>query len=468
MRQIIRGTLTALFVWTGAAQAETLADALATGYESSGLIEQNRAALRAADEDVAQAVATLRPVINWQTEIQRQFFYGKTQSLFGGNSGPDLSVTDSLTLGLVSSLTLFDAGARQFRLEAQKETVLATRESLRDVERQVLLRIVSAYQEVQRSRSFVELRQNNVRVIGEELRAAQDRFEVGEVTRTDVALAEAQLASARSELVAEQGNLATAIEEFRAAVGRAPGTLSPAPAATIPGSVDEARAIAQRTHPALLQAQHQVAAFEIAISATRAATRPTVSLSAGAQVSSDLDSPDADLGANVGISASGPIYQGGALASQVRQSRAQRDSARGQLIETARTISQNVGSAYATLDVARASLTAFREQVRAAEIAFEGVREEATLGARTTLDVLDAEQDLLDARANLVNAQINETLATYQILSAIGLLNVQNLGLNVQTYDPSAYYNLVDDAPSASSEQGRALDRVLEAIGAGN
>ncbi len=463
MRRIIRGTVAALLLWTGGARAETLADALASGYEASGLIEQYRALLRAADEDVAQAVAALRPIVNWTADISRSITYGEQTALFGASGGNELTLNRAASVGLSASLTLYDAGGRRLTVESQKETVLATREALRNIEQQVLVSIVSAYQEVRRSSAFVTLRENNVRVITQELRAAQDRFEVGEVTRTDVALAEAQLASARSQLVAEQGTLAQAIADYRAAVGQVPRDLAPAVPASIPQSLEEAQAIAQRTHPALLQAQHEVAAAEIGIAQAEAATRPTLSLNAQAQINQDFEE---SLG--VGLSASGPVYRGGALASQVRQFQARRDAARGDLIETARDVVQAVGNAYASLEVARSSRGAFVEQVRAAQIAFEGVREEATLGARTTLDVLDAEQDLLDARANLVSAEIDETLASYQLLSAMGLLNVQNLGLNVQTYDPTAYYNLVDDAPSSVSEQGRALDRVLESIGAGN
>jgi outer membrane protein len=346
-------------------------------------------------------------------------------------------------------------------VEAQKEIVLATRQALLGVEQQVLGRVVQAYTDVVRIGSFVQLRENNVRLITQELRAAEERFEVGETTRTDVALAEAQLAAARSALVAEQGNLARAIEEFRAAVGDTPDDLAPAVPATIPPTLEEATTIALRTAPTVRQAQHEVAAAEIGVARAEAALRPTVSLQAQAQLDQDLTES-----ASVGLQAQGSFYQGGVLASQVRRFQAQRDAARAQLLESVRQVEQAVANAYATLEVARASSQAFELQVRAAQVAFEGVREEAQLGARTTLDVLDAEQELLDARANLISAEVDETLASYQVLQAIGLLTAQNLGLNVQLYDPTAYYNLVDDAPAYQSEQGRALDRVLEAIGA--
>ena len=455
----LRGALAAALLWATPLSAQSFAEALALGYEASGLVEQNRALLRAADEDVAQAVAALRPILSYAANLQASYAVTEVAGLLG--PATERTVTDiNATLGLNASYTIYDGGARRLAVEAQKELVLATRQALLDVERQVLGRIVLAYLDVQRAQAFVNLRENNVRVISEELRAAQDRFEVGETTRTDVALAEAELAAARSQLVADQGDLLRAQEEFRAAVGELPQNLQPVAPANIPQSVDEARAIALRTHPALLQAQHEVAAAEITIRRVEAQLRPNVSLSAQLQVNRDFEES-----AGLGLQATGPIYQGGALASQVRQAQAQRDAQRGGLLETARNIEQDVADAFAGLQTARASRQAFEQQVNAAQVAFEGVREEAQLGARTTLDVLNAEQDLLDARANLVSAEVDEVLASYQILAAMGLLTVQNLGLNVQVYDPTAYYNLVDDAPARLSEQGRALDRVLDAIG---
>ncbi|MCC5973217.1 MAG: TolC family outer membrane protein [Rubellimicrobium sp.] len=435
-------------------QAETLADALAFGYENSGLLEQNRALLRAADEDVAQAVARLMPVINWAAQAQLTYPGSPIANISIGES--QLSANVSLS----ANLTLFDGGQTQFAIEAQKETVLGTRQALLGVEQQVMLRIVQAYMDVRRANEFVALRQNNVRLITQELRAAQDRFEVGEVTRTDVALAEARLAAARSQLAAEEGFLLRAVEEFRAAVGRAPGSLQPAPAARIGQSVTEAKAIAQRTHPSILQAQHAVTAAELGIRRAEAAMGPTVSLTGQVGLNENLDA-----GAQIGVQVGGPIYQGGALSSQLRQFMARRDATRASLLVTAQAVDQNVGNAYALLQVARASIEASERQVRAATVAFEGVREEATLGARTTLDVLNAEQELLNARASLISAQVDETIASYTVLASMGLLTAQTLNLRVQLYDPSAYYNLVDGAPPILSEQGAALDRVLRAIG---
>jgi len=430
------------------AQAETLGDALSFGYENSGLLDQNRALLRAADEDVAQAVSSLLPIVSWSAGLSASNPRAPGAELITGN------------LQVSAEITLYDFGRNQLAIDAQKELVLATRQSLIAVEQQVLLRIVEAYMEVRRASEFVALRQNNVRLITQELRAARDRFDVGDITLTDVSLAEARLAASRSQLAAQEGALARAIEEFRAAVGRAPNNLQPVPPAPVGRTLAEAKSVALAIHPSLRQAQHNVTVAELNIARAETAMLPTVTLN-GAIAIDDEFNDSQRLGLNIG----GPIYQGGRLSSQVRQFMSRRDAARASLHVTAQQIEQGVGNAWSFLEVARASRDASERQVRAATVAFRGVREEATLGARTTLDVLNAEQEQLDAQANLISAQVDETIASYSVLAAMGLLTAQNLGLRVQIYDPTAYYNLVDDAPTARSEQGQALDRVLEAIG---
>ncbi|MEY1556452.1 TolC family outer membrane protein [Yoonia sp. R2331] len=449
----LRTTLTSMAALIGLAiatpaKAETLNDALVHAYEHSGLLQQNRALLRAADEDVAIAVSATMPVINWSISATQQEPRAP---------GSDLI---ALNAAISGSLTLYDGGANQLAIEAQKELVLGTRQSLRNVEQQVLLRAIEAYMNVRRDSEFLALRQNNVRVITQELRAAQDRFDVGEVTRTDVSLAEARLASAKSLLASSQGNLARSIEEFRVAVGRAPNNLRPVGPAPVSRSLADAKAFAIRNHPNVLRARHAVTAAELNIRRAETAFGPNLSATARAGVNQDLD-----YGREFGLNLSGPIYQGGRLSAQVRQFMARRDAERANLHITNHNTEQGVGNAYSFLEVARASRQASDQQTRAATVAFRGVREEATLGARTTLDVLNAEQELLDAQANAISAQADEVIASYSVLSSMGLLTAQHLRLPVQQYDPAAYYNLVKDAPTVTSEQGQALDRVLRAIG---
>jgi outer membrane protein len=351
-------------------------------------------------------------------------------------------------------------------VEAAKETVLATRQTLVSVEQLVLLTAVQAYMNVIRNQEFVALRQNNLRLLREELRAARDRFEVGEVTRTDVAQAESAVALAQSGLAAAQGDLTRAIEEFREAVGRDPGALqTPGDLPGLSGDVSAAKSVAVRKHPDILEAQRNVAAAELNISAAKAAMRPSVNLTTRLGVGENLDDSDFTRSGSVGVELTGPIYQGGRLASAVRQSMAQRDAQRAQLHLVGLQVKQDVGDAYANLRAARASRDASREAVRAAEVAFEGTREEAKLGARTTLDVLDSEQDLLDAQANLISANADVVIAAYSVLAAIGELTARDLNLSVPTYDAAAYYDLVKTAPVPISPQGQKLDKVLRALG---
>lgn len=439
-------------VMASSAQAETLADTLRDAYHHSGVLDQNRALLRAADEDVAQSLAALRPVVTWQA-----------QAVYSQNSAlASTSFVDEIesSLSITARLLLADGGASAFATEAQKELVLQTRQGLIDVEQQVLFRAIDAYMSVRRASEFLALRRSNVGVIDQELRAARDRFEVGEVTRTDVSLAEARLAAARSLLAAAEGDLVRANEEYRAAVGRAPGRLSVVNPASLQHDVEGARALAMRNHPQVKGAQHAVSAAELNIRRAEAALNPQLSLSGTLGIDDQGDTSQ-----RLGLTYGGTIYQGGQLQSVIRQAQARRDGARSSLLVTTQGISQQVGNAYSFLAVARASRQASELQIRAARTAFRGVREEATLGARTTLDVLNAEQELLDAQANMIAAQADEVVATYGVLQAMGLLTAEHLNLGVQVYDPAAYYNLVREAPATYSQQGQALDRVLQSIG---
>jgi outer membrane protein len=442
------------------ARSETLGDALVGAYTHSGLLDQNRALLRAADEDVAAAASALKPILNYSADVSRRFGDSRQFSSIIN----DLGATTA-SASVIASLLLFDFGASASQVEAAKETVLATRQQLLSLEQQVLLRAVSAFMLVRANAENVRLRENNQRLLTQELRAAEDRFEVGEVTRTDVALAQARLAEARAGVATARGGLQRAIEEYRNVVGRAPGQLRPPPRLPqFDTNVDTAKALALRTHPDLRAVQHQVAAAELTILAAEAALNPSVSAVGSINAVEDLGNSNFSQSGTVGIELSGPIYQGGRLSSQVRRAIALRDAQRGNLHTVRHNIVQNVGNAYANFAAEQATLQASEERIRAARVAFEGTREEATLGARTTLDVLTAEQELLDAEQARIQAQANLYVAAYEVLQSTGRLTAQALQLPVQQYDPSAYYNLVKDAPVARSEQGRKLDRVLKSI----
>lgn len=429
-------------------KAETLTDALIAAYKNSKLLEQNQAVLRAADEDVAQAMAALRPVLTFIANT------GLTDS----RAGPS---TTSASISLNASLDIYDGGDNKLAIDIAKESVLATRAALVGVEQEVLLAAVEAYMDVRSATQSLTLGENNLRLITEQLRAARDRFEVGEVTRTDVSLAESRLAASQSNLVAAQGNLTVARESFKAAVGRYPGSLAaPARLPRLPGSLAEAQAIAQRQQPGLEQARRQVTISELSLLRARAARGPTLTGTMGLGF--------AEGGAatqNFNLQFSQPVLRGGALYSAERQALAGRDEAIANLHHVSRLVDQQVANAWANLAVSSAQLQASDKQIRAAELAFEGTKEEARLGSRTTLDVLDAEQELLDARTARLEAESTQYVAYYQVLASMGLLTADHLNLGIPTYDPVAYYNLVKDAPAKRSVQGDKLDRVLKSIG---
>lgn len=438
-----------------AAQAETLADALIAAYQNSNLLDQNRALLRAKDEDVAIAVSALRPVVSLAARSGYSFVRGNNAL---GVKTETENLSTSLTLS--AEITLLDFGRNQLAVDVAKESVLATRESLRGLEQGLLLGAVAAYVDVGLATNIVALRESNVRLIRQELQAAQDRFEVGEVTRTDVAIAEARLAAAQSGLTSAEGDLLVAREAYKASTGAYPGRLSGLPA--LPGtarSVDEARAIALRTHPDIRQAQRLVTIAELNVARSKAGMKPT--LNGGAEFGFN-DSGNESR--SLSLSLNQTLYAGGRLSAVYRQSLSNRDAQRAALQQAGVVVSQNVGDAWSMVQVARASIEAGQQQVRAARTAYDGVREEATLGARTTLDVLDAEQELLDAQFALASAEAQRYVGVYQILATMGLLTVDHLKLGIPTYDVAAYYNAVKDAP-ATSAQGKKLDRIRKIVG---
>ena len=435
------------------AAAQSLTDTFILAYRNSGLLEQNRALLRAADEDVAQTVAALYPVINWAVD---------TGYVENGVTRQNLSASANLT----AQITLWDGGQNKLAIDAAQENVLAVREGLVSVEQQVLLSAVQAHMAVLSTRETVSLRRNNVDLIGRELRASQDRFEVGEITRTDVSLAEARLALARSQLSVAEGDLANAREAYKRAVGVYPTNLQEPGSAPMPATnVDDAKDRAARSHPAVRQARREVTVSEINAARLNAARNPTLNL--GGRVGVDfaaIGTQGVDLvNRSITLGMSGPVYQAGRIDSLVRQGVARTEAARANLLLTTDQVVESAGNAFSGLLVANAVLESSRRQVTAQEQFFSGTREEANLGARTTLDVLNAEQDLLDARTLVVTAANDRVVAQYALLAAQGLLTVDYLNLGIPTYDPAAYYNAVENAP-ISSRQGQALDRVIKSL----
>ncbi|MBY6057331.1 TolC family outer membrane protein [Leisingera daeponensis] len=444
------------------AAADNLSDAMIGAYRTSGLLEQNRALLRAADEDVALGIARLRPVIEWTTSATHSYSRGTSQ--FGNfNEFTDNDIRTQLQL----TQLVYDGGETRLRKEAAQELVLATRQRLISIEQQVLFAAVQAYVGVLQGQENVSLRRNNLRLLQEELKAAQDRFEVGEVTRTDVALAESRVAAARANLTDSEGTLRTARATYLQVVGHAPGSIAGQP--RLPSrsaSLEQAQSIALRNQPDLLAQQFSVKASDLLVQATTKALGPSVNFTARAGIGENLnESTGTSSDFTATLSLNQQLYTGGLNAATRRRAIASADAERGTLINVQRSVQQAVSAAYFNVETARATLISSAERVRASKVAFDGIREEATLGARTTLDVLQAEQEYLDAQTGQVNARADQALAAYQLLRAQGLLTAEHLGLPVEIYDPTLYYNLVKDAPAQHSKRGKDLDRVLKALG---
>ena len=426
---------------------DTLTGAMVSAYNTSGLLEQNRAVLRAADEDVATAASQLAPVVSWASSAS--------------HSGSDFSSFDtSGSISLEADYTLYDGGKSNLGLEAAKFSVLATRSKLVSIEQNVLFEAVTAYLGVIRETENVALRENNLSVISEELRAANDRFEVGEITKTDVALAEARLAASNSALAVAKGSYEKAVASYVSAVGEKPGSLEyPNFVPEVPNSLESAIAIALTEHPSIDELKNLIKVSEINSKIADLSTGFTISL--GSSLSLD---EEGETSGSFSISASGPIFSGGKLYSSSRKKIALKEQTLARLYSSKISIEQNVTNAFSSLKVAQAAKSAAEEQIRASEVALTGVKEEALLGARTTLDVLNAEKDLLDARMQLISAKVDENLSLYRLLLQIGRLTADYLSLPVQQYDVKKYYDLVKNSPASKTKSGRELDSILKSL----
>ncbi|GAB4261685.1 MAG: TolC family outer membrane protein [Pararhodobacter sp.] len=438
------------------AGADTLADALVGAYRNSNLLEQNRALLRAADEDVQQAIAALGPVVDFVMQAY---------------SSSENAPSALLSAGLSASVTLFDFGRGDLAVDAARQTVLATRAALIGLEQNVLLGAAAAYLNLYSQVQALQLQRNNVSVINEQLRAARERFELGDSTRTDVAIAEARLAAARSALAAAEGQVAVAREEYNLAVGHYPNGLTQPPALPrLPASLEAAQDIARRNHPSIQQAQYQVAAADLGAEIAGRQRYGSLTASIGIEGSIRHINP---LPSSETLEVTGalrwgvPIYNGGRLNSVERQGVARAEAQRAALHQTVALVHQSVASTWAQLQVARSRLEASNLQINAAQSAYDAVRAEADLGSRTTLDVLNAEQELLDARSARISAYATVQTAAYALLEAMGQLTVEGLNLGIPTYDVEAYTSAFRPAPprETPSEQSIRLERILGRYG---
>jgi outer membrane protein len=457
VRQGLKPLLTASAVAAAAlalaapATAQSLADALIQAYQTSPFLESNRAALRSLDEGVPQVRADRRPQLSLDVGASSETTAEDFQE----------DQLNQLQAFLNASLLIFDNGQTRAALESARYSVAAGRADLKDVEQTVLFDAVEAYVNVRRDQEFVRLANNDVDRLGETLRATQNRFEVGEVTRTDVSQSESRLAASYSTLAGAEGQLEISREAYRAAVGSLPGDLAPPPPLpALPRSLADATAVGMQRNPQIVAAQFRERVAVYDFDRSLAAKGLSIGVNAGGGWQRDnVQDWDSNLGLQAGINATVPLYSGGRNDSLVRQAQAILDQRRFELQDTGRSVTQAVGAAWTQVDVARASIVARRQQVEAARIAADGVAEEARLGARSTLDVLDADQERLQAEAEVVRALADEYVAVYDLMRSMGLLTVEHLNLGIPTYDPDVNFLRVQGGRPGGYDTS-AVDRI--------
>ena len=410
---------------------------MAAAYKFNPRLDAERARLRATDEGVAVANSGYRPTVSGSADIGYSRSDSKPQVATGGESHPK-GYGVSLTQPIFSGFRTLN-GVRE-----AEATVRAGRETLRTTEQSVLLEAVTAYVDVVRDQAIVRLRENNVTVLSRELKATQDRFSVGEVTRTDVAQAEARRSAAVSALDLARANLKTSRAGYERVVGRAPSNLQAQRPheKLLPKSVQEAVAIGTKQNPSVVAALYREQAARHNVDRTWGELLPTVQVDAAYSHRYDT-SPTSDETEATSITGrlTVPIYGAGAVHARVRQSKHTHVS-RLQEIEQFRTEAQaGIVSAWSQYEASRAQLVSDQSQVTATRTALAGVREEERVGQRTLLDVLNAEQEALNAEVQLATTQRNLVVASYNVLSSVGRLSVVDLGVTGQAYDPEVHYH---------------------------
>jgi TolC family type I secretion outer membrane protein len=420
------------------AAAETLQEALAAAYQNNPDLRAERARLRAIDENVPQALSGWRPSVSATGSVGRE--RARTSLIDEQQLTPTVRQLDV-------TQPLYRGGRTVAQTRQAESQVRAGRAVLESVQQTVLLNAVTAYMDVLREQANVDLTGNNEQVLNRQLEATRDRFEVGEVTRTDVAQAEARVSRASSDRVAAQGRLGVQRATYARVVGNLPGKLADAPPLPpLPPNLQEAIAVATTENPDLEAAQYVEDAARHNVRVATGALLPSVNLIGRVLRSDEATFEDSEsrsdsIRAQITI----PLYQSGAVESQVRQAKEIASQRRIEIEQTRRAIVESTTQAWEDLESSRARIATSQEQVRANEIALEGVRQEASVGSRTTLDVLDAEQELLDSRVALVAAERDEYVAGFRLLAAIGGLSADRMGLPVELYDPTRHYRQVRD-----------------------
>jgi outer membrane protein len=433
--------------------ADTIEAALVRAYQNNPQLNSQRASVRSTDENVPQALSGYRPRVAVTASAGYQ--YTDVQTVTTGNLPGTISRTDihganaPRSVGATVTQTLYNGQITANRTRAAESQVSGAREGLRVLEQTVLLAAATIYMDYLRDAAIVEVQRSNVRVLEQTLKQTKDRFNVGEVTRTDVAQSEAQLAAGRTQQLTAESNLTTTRSNFRRIIGNEPQNLAPGSPVdrflpgTLPGAVD----LGLTQNPNVTAAMFGIDVTYLQTKINEGALLPTVTLQGSVQQSYEqTETIFRSFGASAIAQLSIPVYQGGAEYALIRQSKETLAQQRLFLEQTRDQTRANVVTAWGQLVAGKAQVASAQSQVTASEIALNGVREEAKAGQRTTLDVLNAQQALVNARVALVTAQHDRVVASYSVLTNVGRLSPQVLNLATTVYDPSVHYHQVRDS----------------------
>lgn len=425
------------------ALADTIEAALVRAYQNNPQLNSQRAQVRSVDENVPQALSGYRPKAALTASGGYQY---NDSALTGVN--PQSGNQAPRSVGLTVNQSLFNAQTPA-RVRAAESQVSSAREGLRVLEQTVLLSAATIYMDYLRDSAIVEVQRSNTRVLEQTLKQTQDRFNVGEVTRTDVAQSEAQLAAGRTQQLTAESNLTTTRSNFRRIIGNEPQNLAPGSPVDryLPATLAAAVDLSLTQNPNVTAAMFGVDINFLQVKVNEGALFPSVNLQASAtQAYEQSLTVSRTFSAGAAVQLSVPIYQGGAEYSLIRQSKESLTQQRLVLEQTRDQARANVVTAWGQLVAGKAQVASAQSQVQASEIALNGVREEAKAGQRTTLDVLNAQQALVNARNSLVTAQHDRVVASYNVLNAIGRLSPTVMGLSTNVYDASVHYQQVRDS----------------------
>lgn len=428
--------------------ADTIDAALGRAYQFNPQLLAQRSLVRATDENVPQALSGYRPRVAVTASGGVQY----TDLVTGSPGGPSADIHGKQiprSVGATITQTLFNGNQTANRTRTAESQVSAAREGLRVLEQSVMFAAATVYMDYLRDSAVLEVQRSNVRVLEQTLQQTRDRFRVGDVTQTDVSQAEAQLASGRTQMLSAESILTTTRANFFRIIGNEPQALAPGSPVDrfLPTTLAAAIDLARSENPNVTAAMFGVDVAFLQVKVNEGALFPTVTLQASAQQAWEPQlTVNRQFGASAIAQISVPIYQGGAEYALIRQSKETLTQQRLNLEQTKDQARSNVVQAWGQLLAGRAQVASAQAQVSASETALNGVRDEARVGQRTTLDVLNAQQALVNARVSLVTAQHDRVVASYSVLNAVGRLSPAVLKLNTPIYDPSVHYFQIRDS----------------------